>query len=444
MGASNDKTARRRCVRLRAFGLGAVAALAIAVASTPAAARAAGTTAHWSTIEVSPPSPAHYVVLDSVSCTGVGSCVAGGTYNLFGPTEIGSNSLAIVASESKGIWHTAREISLPADAAATDQVAAVTGIACPRAGLCTAVGVYNNGDQQPKAFIATESHGTWGRAVGVLVPPHVVATTASLLAAVSCSGPGSCVALGGYWVKSAVSMMSISETAGRWSRARTVPMPSNLASGAALTALSCPAAGSCVAVGYGQTASGSVRLLATAQSRGRWRRVTELRLPRNALVLPGEQFGELTSVSCRRPGSCVAAGRYTPVWAAMQGEPAALAVTESAGRWGRPAEISAAPKGAVGPPDEVESVSCMRMSCVAIASYFAGGSSGWWMSLTYQRGRWGHPLKIRLPANAASSAQNGTPASVDCLSATACSAVGSYTSQGNDIAYTEAAAATLR
>lgn len=440
------KTARGCCGRIRAFGLIAVGTLAMAMASTPVAAHAAGRTAHWGTTEVRPPSPAEYVVLDSVSCTGAGQCVAGGTYNLFGPTEIDSNFLAIVASESKGIWQTAHEISLPADASATDQVAAVTGIACPRAGLCTAVGDYvpNNADQQPEAFVATESHGTWGQAVGVLAPPHVGPATSTSLAAISCSGLGSCVSLGSYAVKSAVSMMSISETAGRWSRARAIPMPSNLTSGAALTALSCPAAGACVAVGSGLTPSGSVRLLATAQSRGRWRRVIELRLPRNALVLAGEQSGELTSVNCRRPGSCVAVGRYAPAGAAVLGEPAALALTESAGRWGRPAEISAAPKGAVGPPDDVESVSCTRTSCLAIASYFDGATSGWWMSLTYQGGRWGHPVKIRLPANAAFSAQNGAPASVDCVSATACSAVGSYTSQGNEITYTQAAAATLR
>lgn len=435
------KIGRRRGVRLRApAGLVTVAVLAMVVASAPPAASAAGVTAHWATIEVHPPLQAQFSVLDTLSCTGVGSCVAGGTYNLVAPPELG-NGLAMIASESNGIWHTAREISLPADASATAQNAVVTGIACPRPRVCTAVGVYvtDKGDHQGRAFIATESHGTWGRAVGVLAPPHVGPVRYSSLAAVSCTRPGSCVALGSYVVKSAISMMSITEAAGRWSRARTVQMPANLARGSALTALSCPAAGSCVAVGSGQTASGSVRVLAAAQSRGRWR-VTELRLPRNAEVLAGEQFGGLTSVSCRRPGSCVAVGRYIPRGAAMAGEPAALTVTESAGRWGSPAEMSAAPRGAVGPPDVLESVSCTRTSCMAVGSYFNGASSGWWMSVTYQRGRWGHPLKIRLPANA-DSVQNGAPASVDCVSATACTAVGPYTSRRGDISYTQAAAA---
>jgi len=160
--------------RLRAPGLVTVTALAIAAASAPAVARTVGTTAHWRTTEVHPPSAAQYSVLDTLSCTRAGSCVAGGTYSLFAPPEI-SNQLAMVASESNGIWHTAREVSLPADASVTGQGAVVTGIACPRPGMCTAVGVYvtDKSDHQPRAFIATESHGAWARAVGVLVPPRV-------------------------------------------------------------------------------------------------------------------------------------------------------------------------------------------------------------------------------------------------------------------------------
>lgn len=117
----------------------------------------AATPATWHATEVSPPSAAGYSVLDTVSCTGAGSCAAGGIYGVAAP-QIGSDQ-AMVATESNGTWQTAQEIALPSDAATSTQSARVTSIARTAPGACTAVGSYFVGDNAVP-LIATESRGS--------------------------------------------------------------------------------------------------------------------------------------------------------------------------------------------------------------------------------------------------------------------------------------------
>jgi hypothetical protein len=132
-------------------------------------------------------------------------------------------------------------------------------------------------------FTASQAPGIDGVATGLT------------LSAVDCSSPGNCVAVGSQGGNGAIDV----ETAGKWRAvglsARTGANSSNL------TAVSCPAPGSCVAVGT----DGSQGVIET-QSGSKWKGTDAT----GATGLYTSSYeGALYSVSCPAVGSCAAVGQ---------------------------------------------------------------------------------------------------------------------------------------
>jgi len=109
--------------------------------------------------------PNPFAGLFAVSCTGTRSCVAGGTYN--DTSEFGQ---AMIATDSHGTWARARELQMPSDAF-TNPNGSVDSLACTGPGSCVAVGSYEpSPPASEEGFVATESAGTWGLAIKPRLP----------------------------------------------------------------------------------------------------------------------------------------------------------------------------------------------------------------------------------------------------------------------------------
>ncbi len=191
--------------------------ISFAIVPPPAGAAAALTGSAWRSTEILAPSnalPSPQATLDAVACASPGSCAGGGMYEskakAFEP---------MVVSESKGTWARPQELRLPSNAFVANPVAPVSSIACTAVQSCVAVGAYdynNSGGQH--GFIATESKGHWARAAQVTLPANA-ATHGSVatLAAVACVGAGSCLAVGGYLDKAGgFELMVVPESNGHW------------------------------------------------------------------------------------------------------------------------------------------------------------------------------------------------------------------------------------
>jgi hypothetical protein len=398
-----------------------------ALATTPVAAT-------WRSVEILAPVNASadpVATLDAVACAGAAFCAGGGSYQ----AKSGAFE-PMVVTEASGTWRRATELALPADAFAANPDAAVNSVACTGAGACVAVGGYTydrSGDGH--AFIAAESKAVWARAQRVTLPANAnTRANDATLGQVTCTGAGSCVAVGGYLDKSGVQrLMAATETKGRWGRAVEIAAPRNAgASDAELDGVSCWRPGDCWAVGAYADTSHHVQALAVAESNGRWARAIEIAVPANAGPDPGAR---LTGVACAANASCTGAGGYFDKSAISH----AMVATESSRGWARATEIKApSVSGFVAP--YLDGISCVAAStCVAVGSYidnFADVS----MAVTRSAGTWQPATSVAPPANALTGMfRDAASLAVTCLKGHACTALGWYVDKSN---HQEAMAAT--
>jgi hypothetical protein len=183
----------------------------------------------WTTM--APPSiPANVIELNDVSCFGTSTCIA------IGYTSEGVGSQALVLSVSGGTW------SLASDSGDTGAGAVIFGVSCTSATFCVLSGSTSNG-----ALVL----GWNGSVLSAYSPPVVPITW---LWGVSCVSTSSCVAVGYQGpLNSGITNPVIEEWDGSsWTVDNT---PSTGLPDTAFLDASCPAAGSCVAVGYTEVPS---------------------------------------------------------------------------------------------------------------------------------------------------------------------------------------------
>jgi hypothetical protein len=103
--------------------------------------------------------------LDWISCANVGNCLATGVY-----TDSGYNSQGLLVSEVGGVWQTAVESPLPANAG-NIQYAATDQSDCTGVGDCTVIGEYDDSHGNVLGDTISETNGSWGPAVELALPP---------------------------------------------------------------------------------------------------------------------------------------------------------------------------------------------------------------------------------------------------------------------------------
>jgi hypothetical protein len=126
----------------------------------------------------------------SVSCASAGNCSAGGSY-------FAGYLHAFIINEVNGTWHNAAQ--LPGTAALDrGKVAYVTSVSCRSAGNCSAGGTYRDRSMHMQAFVASEVRGVWHTAVEVPGTASLNKGGAASVSSVSCSSAKSCSAGGTY------------------------------------------------------------------------------------------------------------------------------------------------------------------------------------------------------------------------------------------------------
>jgi hypothetical protein len=287
--------------------------------------------------------------VSSVSCAGVGDCVAGGYF-----TDHAGREQAFVADETAGTWGPATTVAASLNAGAN---AYVTSVACEPAGNCAAGGYYSSRPGQTEAFIVDERHGAWSAA-------HEVAgvLNAGLFGSVnsmSCASPGNCAAGGSYTDRAGhAQAFLLTEKNGVWSSARQVAGALNDGGDAAVNTVSCPSAGNCAAGGSYTSTTRGQQAFVISERHGVW---SAARQVAGALNISGDT--SVDAISCPSAGNCAAGGEYGV------GNPFfdAFVVTERSGTWLAAREIAGNLNTAAG--GIVESV-----SCTSVGDCTAGGS----------------------------------------------------------------------
>ena len=356
------------------------------------------------------------VALGTPACPAVGSCVATGSYN-----DTNGHQQGLIETDVGGTWKPT-EAPVPANAA-SNPAASVDGVACPAVGSCVAVGGYNTASG-PAGLIETLSVGTW-RPTEEPLPANAAGAHDVAIDTLVCPALGSCVAVGYYGTSTIFHGLIETLSAGAWT-AKEAPVPANGATSpdVALNSLACSVAGSCVAVGYYGNLNPINPLksegLIETLSAGTWK-ATEAPLPANAAGETAQQ-AILSAVACPAAGSCVAGGDYeTASGLNLPG----LIETLTAGIW--KATEAPLPANGHGPEASINSVVCPALgSCVA-AGYYSLSINPDLLGLleTLTAGTW-KATEAPLPPNAAEKDPLAALYAVICPAIGSCLAVGTY------------------
>lgn len=237
------------------------------------------TNGKWSNAQVAPGSaslgPAG---LSVISCPSAGNCSAGGHY---GNSEDAWKPFVI--DEVRGVWQSATAVAGAASFVGSD----LSSIACASAGNCSAGG---------GNFAVNEVNGTWHPAVAI---PGWKALGGVSLLAISCPAAGDCSA-GGITGGNSSSFV-VSETNGTWGTAKRLVGRWHGGRSLQVNSIACTSAGNCVAGGK------YPGFLATEKN-GKWGEAAQP--PGLAALSKNSGLTSVSAVSCPAAGSCSADGWY--------------------------------------------------------------------------------------------------------------------------------------
>jgi len=348
---------------------------------------------------------------------------------------------AALALAATPIWSGAAELSLPSNTvtAAGAQDAGLGGVACSSPGNCVAVGAYryNHTPSNFTAMIATtQAAGAWGTPV-VIAPPSDAATSSNptpTLTAVSCPAPGSCVAVGRYRDNNAPyreQALVATQTNGTWAQATKLTLPGDaIGAGqdAALTGVSCASVGTCLAVGYyANTTNGYVPLIATQSAGGAWSSVIGP-FPSGAVTAMNSTNIELFGVACASASSCTAVGDYVESGGSFQAQVATGTVSGISAT----SELTLPGDQATTPGDQhalLDAVSCPSVgNCVAAGQYVDTSDDQEAMTATQSGGGSFAATALGLPTGAQTTpgSEIASLGAVSCSGVGECSVVGQY------------------
>ena len=195
--------------------------------------------------------PRGFAFATSLSCGSQANCTMGGWYTT--RTGNGNRSQAFSVREVNGAWKLPQRIPglvIPAASFPT-----LSALSCASRGDCVAAGEPGLG----VARVVNQTRGVWGRPRQV---PGLAAISGSgalsTIDALSCSAAGWCIAAGNYWHppksfphgRGSVTFV-VSEHNGAWQKARLIPGMAALNQGwlAMISHISCDPVGGCTAGG---------------------------------------------------------------------------------------------------------------------------------------------------------------------------------------------------
>jgi erythromycin esterase-like protein len=283
----------------------------------------------------------------------------------------------------------------------------LSAISCGGAQACMAVGYYSN----QTGAQATLAEAWNGHVWSIVSTPNPASSADTALSAVSCPSAGFCVAAG-TWTSSGGQAYPLAERweGGRWS---ILAMPNPVTSTqTVLTAVACASAAACIAVGYFDNPY-FTQTLAEAWNGHRWSAQQTKNVPNPT----SGDWGELNGIWCVSAKACTAVGYY-------DGTVTQLTLAE---RWnGKAWSVEPTPNLPGDPGNELNAVSCRSArQCIAVGDYTANSGAIGPLSEAWNGRTWSVE-----PAPAPKGAQYSYLASVACPSASDCLAVGSTAATG--------------
>jgi hypothetical protein len=352
----------------------------------------------------------------AISCASPGNCAVGGDYqqdvNGSGEDE------GFVASEVNGTWHDAAPVRGTVSA-----FAEVSSVSCPAAGDCVAAGAFTDRAGNEEAFVADQSHGTWGSAITVAGSLNVGGGAS--VNSVSCVSAGNCAAAGSYEIKSnRFEAFTVDERHGVWLAAHEVAGALNAGADASVNSVSCVSPGNCAAGGSYTDRAGHTQAFLVSEKGGVWSAAREVA---GTLNVGGDAV--VNTVSCSSSGNCGAGGNYTAKGKGTtppnQTRTEAFVVSERDGVWSAPQEVAGTLNTAG--TASLETISCPSAGdCAAGGYYSISNGLGHGFVVTERGGTW---LAASEMAGNLDPFAGGSVDSISCISVSDCTAGGAVSDE---------------
>ena len=348
-------------------------------------------------------------VVNSVSCSSAGNCVAGGYY-----TDLVLDEIAFVVSQTNGTWGQIETVI-----ASNSNRSYVNSVSCSSAGNCIAGGYFFDSLGYSKGFVFSQTGGVWDST------RHEIPTAvnkSSRVNSVHCSSVGGCVAGGYFEDTSAVKAFVISQVNGVWDASPTDLSGTRSSILGEVSSVHCSSAGNCVAGGYYYDNNARIQAFVGSQTNGVWGEI-QLAVPSSL----NSDWAQVHSVNCSSAGNCVAGGFFHDSLNVQRG----FVVSQTSGIWDQP--VLAAPQSTNA--SDVSSVYCSSAgNCVAGGFYSNSPGDDQAFVVSQTNGVWGPAtLAVPLNSNIGNSAYVDT---VHCATDGACIAGGRY-SDGTHLNHTE-------
>jgi hypothetical protein len=349
--------------------------------------------------------------LDHISCASAGNCSVVGEYR-----DTSGNTQPVLLTQTSGTWAAGVQATLPS--AASNPQVALTSISCTSPGNCSAVGFYTDSTGNRQGVLLTQTSGTWAAGVQAALPP-AAANPNVLPDSVSCVSAGNCTAVGQYTDSSGnIQGLLLTETSGTWATGVNAPLPAAATNPqVTLRSVSCVSADDCAAGGWYTDGSGHGQGLLLTETSGVWS-AAQATAPGDAASDPQ---GFVEAVSCPAAGSCSAIGGYADSSGAYQG----LVLTQTAGTWSAGGKAVLPAGAAADPGVSLDALSCFSAgNCAVVGGYTDSlGTQG--LLLSENAGSWGPSVEASLPADATPN-PHMIPGNVSCTSNTDCTVIGRY------------------
>ena len=366
--------------------------------------------------------------LNAVSCTGLNTCVAVGSFR----TAAGNQLL--IANELNGAWISGPRLALPHDAQwswahAPSPLTQLSSLACPSFGNCVAVGTYlTSSGFEP--LIGIESSGVWASALRVTLPANATSSQqAGELFSISCTSIGNCQAVGTYSDVSGGQLpLVVEENAGVWSSGFEPALPVGAVSRAdqqaQLSSISCWSAGNCAAVGAFVNGQGFETMVLN-ETNAKWTvssGAVTISLPASATSTPTAYGNALNAISCPSALKCIAVGDYLSTSAYV-----AMATSGSGSNWTVAVGLSTptlpAPSGEI--DASLNALDCVSTTwCVGLGAYGTSTTHSP-MTAIFSATTFGNPVLGATPSDGATGTL-ATNAGAACFAISDCVVVGSY------------------
>jgi hypothetical protein len=343
--------------------------------------------------------------LYGVSCATAMACTTVGDYTDNAGTDV-------MLAEA---WNGKKWAIVATPTLAGAQRSSLNDVSCTAATACTAVGSFTNGSGATRALALAWNGRRW------LIAPTAVPTGSqgSSLDAVSCTAATTCTAVGSYSNRAGARVTLAEARNGKNWAIEPIPDTSG-AQRSSLYGVSCTAATTCTAVGAYTNSAGTDVALAEIRNGKKW--------ASEPIVDPaGSQGSSLDGASCNAATACTAVGTYTNA--------AEIDVTLAEVWSGKKQLIEPTPNPTGATPSSLSGVSCTEVRvCTAVGTYTDSAGTEVTLAEAWNGKRWViEPTSD--PIGAIASSLDG----VSCTSASACTAVGSYTdSAGTDRTLAEA------